>query len=287
MFRAHVALFAASVVWPLLPDAALAQTAHRPTTHGRAAAHHQSARQHAPTAHRSTPHSRPAAPARTIQRATSRSQPAASRPMFQSPSMFQSAPMYRSAPMFGSMSMFQSAPAARSVPLSQSAGQTGLRSRVGGYGRTLSPGNSYYGSGYSSFNPSGRNLSGRYYGNGYSFFDPPADAPLPLFVPPLQGVGGLTVPQQLSQPAGPLIARLSVQLPAAAEVWMDGELQPGRGATWELTSLPLPHPWSAHLFDVAARWTAGGQEFEWENKVPVVAGHTGQALVARGFPVKP
>jgi hypothetical protein len=76
-------------------------------------------------------------------------------------------------------------------------------------------------------------------------------------------------------------------LPAVAEVWMDGELQPGRGETWELTSQPLPHPWSAHLFDVAARWSAGGQEFEWESQVPVIAGHTGQSVVARGVPVKP
>jgi hypothetical protein len=85
----------------------------------------------------------------------------------------------------------------------------------------------------------------------------------------------------------PLVALLDVQLPAVAEVWMDGKRQPGRSATWLLNSQRLPHPWSAHLFDVAARWSVGDREFEWESKVAVVAGHIGQALVARGTPVKP
>jgi hypothetical protein len=264
MFRAHVALFATSAVWLLLPDAAHAQTAHRPTTHGRSAAPHHSARQHAPTAHRTTPQHAPTA--------------------------------RRSTPQHGRSATSRSA--RQTTRQSQPTGRNGLSSRAPGYRYSNNTGyypqqsglNGYYANGYSffnsSFNPSGQNFFGRYYYNhGYSFFDPPTDTPLPLVLPPLQGVGGPADPQQMTPPAGPLVARLNIQLPAVAEVWMDGELQPGRSATWELTSLPLPHPWSAHLFDVAARWSAGGQTFEWENKVPVVAGHTGQSLVARGYPV--
>jgi hypothetical protein len=190
--------------------------------------------------------------------------------------------------------MFQPTPVVQARPMRPWFGGTGPSLNIPGYSYLQSPLNDYYDRG-SSFFSSGQGF--RHYTHGFGFFNPPPmSMTTPVLIPPLEGVGGQPV-QGVGGPANrrrvaqrplmPLVARLNVQLPAAGEVWMDGERQSGRRATWELTSLPLPHPWSAHLFDVAARWTVGGQEFEWENKVPVVAGHTGQALVARGFPVKP
>jgi uncharacterized protein (TIGR03000 family) len=139
------------------------------------------------------------------------------------------------------------------------------------------PGWGWYG-GYSPFFP------GSFYGSpyvawGWGLPEPAMDRLTPTTPPPLQGAGtgDLTIIPELP-------AELTLEFPADARVWLNGEAVDGEGKTRTLRSPPL-RPGEGHTFNVRAEWTADGRRFEWERTVTLNSGQRSRVTVARGFPV--
>jgi uncharacterized protein (TIGR03000 family) len=113
-----------------------------------------------------------------------------------------------------------------------------------------------------------------------SFAGPVVRSPAPP-VAPLAAAGQPPVPPApTAQPA-----ELRLEFPAPAEVWVDGQQQPGAAAVRVLTSPPVPAG-GRHVFNVRATWAVDGRKLEWERAVPVQAGQRGKVTVAGGFPAK-
>jgi uncharacterized protein (TIGR03000 family) len=126
--------------------------------------------------------------------------------------------------------------------------------------------------GYQTYNP--------WVGYGYSYggIVPPDYAPQPA---PEQ-------PRPDDQPpvllAGEFPGTLSVQFPAAAEVWLDGKKAPGSSAGWTLTS-PALKPDQKYTFLVKGRWAAGGKTYESSRSVTVGSADRSRLMVVSGDPV--
>lgn len=79
---------------------------------------------------------------------------------------------------------------------------------------------------------------------------------------------------------------LTLELPAAAELWVNGDLQSGRAKErHEVTAprLSAGETWTANL---RAEWTAGGRVYEYTTAVTLTAGDSKTLLVYSGTPVK-
>ena len=88
-------------------------------------------------------------------------------------------------------------------------------------------------------------------------------------------------------PAGIVLARefpatLTLQLPAAADVWLDGKKQDGESdAVRELKS-PVLKPGATHTFNVKARWTKGGKTYEAKRAVTLGPGDHSRLYIVSG-----
>jgi hypothetical protein len=71
---------------------------------------------------------------------------------------------------------------------------------------------------------------------------------------------------------------VTVDLPATAELWVNGVKQPGEQASWDV-NVPVSGPTTLAL---AAKWTAGGVKYEWNRTLPVGPGDHGRLLVVSG-----
>lgn len=81
-------------------------------------------------------------------------------------------------------------------------------------------------------------------------------------------------------------ATLTVQLPAAAEVWLDGKRVKGStAAEWALTS-PVLTPGQTYTFLVKAQWTSGGKTYEAKRAVTLGPGDHSRLGILSGDEVK-
>ena len=121
--------------------------------------------------------------------------------------------------------------------------------------------------------------TGAYYGPTTSYYAPTTGFGTgpSLVAPPLQGAGGST---PVVDPE--LVAELTIEFPADAEITVNGEAAPGSAPARTLTSPPLKAG-MAQTFAVKARWTKDGQRYEWERTVTLGPGERSRITVARGF----
>jgi uncharacterized protein (TIGR03000 family) len=161
------------------------------------------------------------------------------------------------------------------------------RGLYGGYS-PYGYGGGYYGGGYygGGYYGGGGFITGGYGGYGYS----------PYFVVP--GPGGYYddfAPAAPAQPLGPparvvelsgqLPAKLSLEFPATAAVWLDGkQLDGGPSTTWTLTS-PVLRPGEQYTFHIKARWETNGKTYEYTREVAREAGDQSRLLVVSGTAV--
>jgi uncharacterized protein (TIGR03000 family) len=87
------------------------------------------------------------------------------------------------------------------------------------------------------------------------------------------------------QPATPLPAELTIEFPVAVRATANGTPSDREGPVQTFTSPPL-RPGETHTFHVRARWTEGGQEYEWERAVTLDAGQQSGILVTAGYKVE-
>jgi len=139
---------------------------------------------------------------------------------------------------------------------------------------------------YPSFGFVGRGLFGYYggfYGWGaglYSYYDPAAfgpAAPAPEY--------DYNPPMRVIPLANVFPAVLTVDLPVAAKIWVNGSPAAGEKATeWVLTSSDL-RSGQPFTFQVRARWEADGKTYEYTRDVTVAAGDRSRVRVVSGTPV--
>jgi uncharacterized protein (TIGR03000 family) len=121
-----------------------------------------------------------------------------------------------------------------------------------------------------------------YYGYGYGNVPYTVEVPVPIPVI-VQGEPPTPPPVALS---GEAAAVLTLEFPAAAEIWVEGKKGAGEPSTeWTLTS-PAQKAGTPFTFDVKARWKAGGKTFEYTRTVTVSAGDRSRALVVSGTEIK-
>ena len=105
----------------------------------------------------------------------------------------------------------------------------------------------------------------------------PVVAPAPL--PP-------TTTDDIALATAEVPATLTLELPAPADVWVNGRKLDGPAvATRQIDSPPLKLG-SEHTFELKARWTADGVTYEVERTSTVAAGRTRKLAIFRGTPVK-
>lgn len=130
------------------------------------------------------------------------------------------------------------------------------------------------------------------YGYGYyggfaypGFGQPPAVVvvPQPVFVAPSNPA---RIAEDTDRAAALVSATLTLELPAAADVWLDGEKQPtSADATRTLAGPPMKLG-ASYTFKVRAEWADGGTRYKTEQTTAVRAGERGKLTVYAGTPVK-
>jgi uncharacterized protein (TIGR03000 family) len=124
----------------------------------------------------------------------------------------------------------------------------------------------YYGS-YGDVMPS--------YPDAYTGVTPPAGSYQSFYPPATVGTDTASV-----QPDN--MARVTVSMPADAEIWFQGTKMTSTGAVREYQSPPLT-PGSRYSYDVRARWSQNGHEVTQTQQVEVTAG----THASLHFPVQP
>ncbi len=150
--------------------------------------------------------------------------------------------------------------------------------------------------GYPLPRTSGFGIGGGGYGSGLGYgywsggYIPGGVGPSPYYVVPqpayVPSGGGPAVvrgePSGATAVSGVLPAKLVVEYPAAAKVWLNGVEVPGDAdTTWTFTSRDL-RPGETATFRVRGRWSAGGKTFEAERDIPLGPGAQSRLTVILG-----
>jgi uncharacterized protein (TIGR03000 family) len=104
---------------------------------------------------------------------------------------------------------------------------------------------------------------------------------------PTRSAGGIySVPQTETTPAKELSATLTLQLPVAGEVWLNGKKVSSEKSDEQVLTSPVMKPNEQYKFNVKARWTYKGKTYETERAVTLDAGERSRLLVVSGDEVK-
>jgi uncharacterized protein (TIGR03000 family) len=129
--------------------------------------------------------------------------------------------------------------------------------------------------GYQTYNP--------WVGFGYSY-----GGILPTYTAPAQPVG-VDQPQR-PEPVVVLVnefpATLTVQFPAAAEVWVDGTKVKGDAVEEQILTSPVLKPTQQYTFLVKARWTMKGKTYEAKRAVTLGPGDRSRLMIVSGDEVR-
>lgn len=115
-----------------------------------------------------------------------------------------------------------------------------------------------------------------FYGNGFSYgygsYPAPAPAPEPAPAKP-QIVPGTA-----------FAATLTIQLPVAGDVWVNGLKEPGTFDSFKVTTTAIARG-AEETYTVRAVWVLDGKKYAAERKVPLGAGDRVKLTIASGDPV--
>jgi uncharacterized protein (TIGR03000 family) len=127
---------------------------------------------------------------------------------------------------------------------------------------------------------------GYYGGFGYpGFVQPPTVVvvPQPVFVTPPNPA---RIAEDTDRAAALVSASLTLELPAAADVWLDGEKQPSSADLSRVLTSPPMQLGGQHTFRVRAEWLEGSTKYRTEQTSTVRAGERGKLTVYAGTPIK-
>jgi uncharacterized protein (TIGR03000 family) len=81
-------------------------------------------------------------------------------------------------------------------------------------------------------------------------------------------------------------AKLTLQLPAAGEVWLGGKKVSTEKNAEQLLISPVLKPDEKYTFDVKMRWTKGGKTYEAKRNVTIGAGESSRLVIFSGDEVR-
>jgi hypothetical protein len=137
-----------------------------------------------------------------------------------------------------------------------------------------------WGFGYQGYNPY---FYGPNYGYGYGSTVPP------IVISQSQQNTVIQAPNRA--PSAPVLtneypATLTLQLPVAGEVWLNGKKVKGENSEEHVLVSPVLKSDGIYTFDVKARWTYKGKTFEAKRAVTLVSGERSRLLLVSGDEVK-
>ncbi|MCS6865820.1 MAG: hypothetical protein RMJ56_12590 [Gemmataceae bacterium] len=86
--------------------------------------------------------------------------------------------------------------------------------------------------------------------------------------------------------SGEAPAQLTVQFPAAAEIWVAGQKMPGAACEEYVLVSPVLPALATHTFEIRARWTQNGKIYQARRTVTLAAGERSRLLVVSGDEVQ-
>jgi uncharacterized protein (TIGR03000 family) len=120
------------------------------------------------------------------------------------------------------------------------------------------------------------------FGWGFGGFVPYA-VPVPFEEP---AVAPPAPPERTIVLANEFPATLTLQLPVAAEVWLNGTPVGGTASEQHVLTSPVLKPGENFTFDIKARWTTGGKTYEATRSVTLAPGDKSRLFVVSGNEVK-
>lgn len=150
------------------------------------------------------------------------------------------------------------------------AGLVGFGLGLGVGSSLFSPGYSYYNPGYSSYSP------GYTYYNPSMYSAPLYDTSMPNYYMPTQFTPGYSTEMNAVSPAGYAAssgapARMEINVPADAQLWLNGASTTLTGATRLFQTPPLTSG-PTYTYEVKAKWQQDGKEKEATRTVTVQPG---------------
>jgi len=128
-----------------------------------------------------------------------------------------------------------------------------------------------------------------FWGGMYPGFYAPGLYPPPVVIPqpePVAPPNPARLAEDADRAAATAPATLTLDLPAAADLWLDGEKQPSStDTTRTLVSSPLPIG-REFTFNIRAQWVENGTTYEAKKTTTIRAGERGKFAVYAGTPVK-
>lgn len=131
-----------------------------------------------------------------------------------------------------------------------------------------------------------------FWGGVYPGFYTPGLYPPPVVVvpqpqpAPVAPVNPARAAEDADRAAATAPATLTLELPAVADLWLDGEKQPSSADTTRtLVSAPLPIG-REFTFNIRAQWVENGTTYEAKKTTSIRAGERGKVAVYAGTPVK-
>ena len=149
--------------------------------------------------------------------------------------------------------------------------------RLGTYPAHLGFNSAYYGGFGGGFITSRYYVPFYGYGPTSSYSDAPsAPASSPMLPPP----------QRIVELSGESTATLTLEFPAPATVWLNGDLVEGEPEAVRVLTSPAIRASEKYAFQIRARWERDGQTFEYTREASLGSGDRSKLLVVSGTAVK-
>jgi uncharacterized protein (TIGR03000 family) len=120
---------------------------------------------------------------------------------------------------------------------------------------------------------------------GWGGFPPPVNVVVPVAAPE-PAARAVARPVESVQLANEFPATLTLQLPVAGDVWVNGKKAPGGASEDHVLTSPVLAAGKSYTFDVKARWTLDGKTYEATRLVTVGSGDRTRVIVVTGTAVK-
>jgi uncharacterized protein (TIGR03000 family) len=94
-----------------------------------------------------------------------------------------------------------------------------------------------------------------------------------------------TTPARIVELSNEFPASLTMEFPAAAKVWLDGQPVAGEAGKERVLTSPVLKPGEKYTFKVRAEWDANGKTYEYTREVSAGPGDRSKLTVLSGTPV--
>jgi uncharacterized protein (TIGR03000 family) len=103
--------------------------------------------------------------------------------------------------------------------------------------------------------------------------------------PDLGSIPQTPLPERVVELSGEYPAILTLEFPAVAKVWLNGQPVAGKASKERVLTSPVLKPGQQYTFKIRARWDAGGKTYEYSRELTLENGDRSKLLVVSGSSV--